>query len=501
MYLSLTMKKTIILGIFLTIFLLSACYNKSVEIKNEIIRCPNSDYGEPLTKKEIQEKDCECYSAPNSEEIPAWKCNKTTKNICKKFGENLSWEEESNNISCCEGLKNIGKKEYYDNNCEYITHKSIPCICLACGNRICDDYENKCNCPEDCKNIKNENLSLQEKCEKSGGKWDFIICNMPNCEPEYYCNCLIEENEKEENEFFQKDSKFLIKKENICTPCNQNSDCGKNTCSDDSGCVQNSAVCQEGICYTKYYIEMGTNPTINYHCVNNECQPKEPDKKGYILRLNEYYNSEKDLVHIQGEDLTVSAEIKNISSSFQNFEVIFELKRVFGDTTLVTQKANDVIESGETKKIKATISTKDLKFTEGTEKFELYAKVPGIGEIKMDNWIKITQRQHILIKSFEVSEKISKSTGYSAYATFKIKINNPTSESFRAFVDFYVTYSGGPQITKRPQMFVDLKPYETKELTDNWYIDKLDPGFYSVQAVAYVGDYQVTELESFEVIP
>ena len=34
-------------------------------------------------------------------------------------------------------------------------------------------------------------LSKKEKCEKSGGKWDAVICNHLGCKPAVYCNCVI----------------------------------------------------------------------------------------------------------------------------------------------------------------------------------------------------------------------------------------------------------------------------------------------------------------------
>ena len=51
------------------------------------------------------------------------------------------------NIPCCPGLKEVGL--CFDENGKCIC-ADCGFICLPCGNGICDDKENKCNCPEDC---------------------------------------------------------------------------------------------------------------------------------------------------------------------------------------------------------------------------------------------------------------------------------------------------------------------------------------------------------------
>ena len=50
---------------------------------------------------------------------------------------------------CCEGLKKINVKEYKEGNCFSLTDSGS--ICSDCGNNNCEEWENPCNCPEDCK--------------------------------------------------------------------------------------------------------------------------------------------------------------------------------------------------------------------------------------------------------------------------------------------------------------------------------------------------------------
>ena len=52
---------------------------------------------------------------------------------------------------CCEGLVTIGPSDLraYDENCQLIG-EGYTAICSDCGNGICESWEHRCNCPEDC---------------------------------------------------------------------------------------------------------------------------------------------------------------------------------------------------------------------------------------------------------------------------------------------------------------------------------------------------------------
>lgn len=58
----------------------------------------------------------------------------------------------SGNLECCEGLvKRCGEK-FMDGGCDMEgtnTAYSVP-ICIPCGDHICSQFENSCNCPQDC---------------------------------------------------------------------------------------------------------------------------------------------------------------------------------------------------------------------------------------------------------------------------------------------------------------------------------------------------------------
>jgi len=50
---------------------------------------------------------------------------------------------------CCEGLEKIPAKDYEDGKC-YVLF-DVGTVCSECGNDICEEWENPCNCPKDCK--------------------------------------------------------------------------------------------------------------------------------------------------------------------------------------------------------------------------------------------------------------------------------------------------------------------------------------------------------------
>ncbi|MCA9406771.1 MAG: hypothetical protein KC684_09545 [Candidatus Omnitrophica bacterium] len=61
---------------------------------------------------------------------------------------------EGQDVECCEGFIKRCGVEFFDGTCDMIGKGSIDSvpICLPCGNGICNQFENRCNCPEDCKN-------------------------------------------------------------------------------------------------------------------------------------------------------------------------------------------------------------------------------------------------------------------------------------------------------------------------------------------------------------
>ena len=56
-------------------------------------------------------------------------------------------------VECCSGLVKRCGFDYLDGSCN-MEGKNTPYhlpICIPCGNGVCTNFENHCNCPEDCK--------------------------------------------------------------------------------------------------------------------------------------------------------------------------------------------------------------------------------------------------------------------------------------------------------------------------------------------------------------
>ena len=55
-------------------------------------------------------------------------------------------------VECCEGLQKRCGVEFFDGSCDMEGKNSqyaVP-VCLPCGNGTCNQFEDRCNCPEDC---------------------------------------------------------------------------------------------------------------------------------------------------------------------------------------------------------------------------------------------------------------------------------------------------------------------------------------------------------------
>jgi len=52
---------------------------------------------------------------------------------------------------CCPGLKSIAETRQYDENCSFVPIIGVTMgVCSDCGNGICESWESKCTCPQDC---------------------------------------------------------------------------------------------------------------------------------------------------------------------------------------------------------------------------------------------------------------------------------------------------------------------------------------------------------------
>ncbi len=61
---------------------------------------------------------------------------------------------------CCEGFVKRCGVEFLDGSCDMEGKYSMynAPLCLPCGNNVCNQFENRCNCPEDCAELERTDL-------------------------------------------------------------------------------------------------------------------------------------------------------------------------------------------------------------------------------------------------------------------------------------------------------------------------------------------------------
>jgi len=74
-------------------------------------------------------------------------------------------------VPCCEGLKEVGLCGEEDGMCICANCGSI---CRPCENRVCDEGENRCNCPQDCA----KELTCSDLEEETDSNYYFSMCNI-----------------------------------------------------------------------------------------------------------------------------------------------------------------------------------------------------------------------------------------------------------------------------------------------------------------------------------
>jgi len=149
---------------------------------------------------------------------------------CVKEGEEVA--VLVNGPECCEGLEKISKFVLINGECQTAEGSMI---CSDCGNEICEEWENQCNCEEDCK----QSICGNEICEQ--GEAGENICPCKNL------------NESRFEGQFTCTSECVIKKgtcpEDCEIICNSNSDCpgfvNSTACSGNALCsFYTSQICQ-----------------------------------------------------------------------------------------------------------------------------------------------------------------------------------------------------------------------------------------------------------------
>jgi hypothetical protein len=118
------------------------------ESQGEGKECQNSCVPKPCTAIDAQQCPAQYCSVMED-------CSKNK--IChyKMVGEPAKCGDASyagQDVECCPGLVRRCGIEFLDGTCDMEGKNSVynlP-ICIPCGNGICNQFENRCNCPEDC---------------------------------------------------------------------------------------------------------------------------------------------------------------------------------------------------------------------------------------------------------------------------------------------------------------------------------------------------------------
>ena len=137
---------------------LSQCAYKCAEAEEEQTcdaKCKSLNYKSGICRMSCNsmsgEVDMGHTSDCNPPCSPGMACPAVMYNCCCQGGEQCRDENymcTTEDFPCCSGLKPVLLAHIKDGKC--IT---LPCgnVCRPCGNGVCDTNENKCNCPEDCK--------------------------------------------------------------------------------------------------------------------------------------------------------------------------------------------------------------------------------------------------------------------------------------------------------------------------------------------------------------
>lgn len=102
---------------------------------------------------------------------------------CAKEGEQYSAVYGDYSDKCCEGLtewdSGMDTRISVDDKCyETGLLAGNPVgTCINCGNGICEKIEDVCNCPEDCKDGKNSDYTLESFCEWWDSSSDKEMCS------------------------------------------------------------------------------------------------------------------------------------------------------------------------------------------------------------------------------------------------------------------------------------------------------------------------------------
>jgi len=134
---------------------------------------------------------------------------------CAKEGETIGSAMWSR-ISCCSGLQNIVRLEYNDECASLPVPGAVVTCSDKCGNATCESWEDRCNCPQDCKKLSKDILVPKDdkelrSCTSSS---DCQFVEIKNC-----CSCYEIINKKYANYWNSSDRQNCSELDIACEVC------------------------------------------------------------------------------------------------------------------------------------------------------------------------------------------------------------------------------------------------------------------------------------------
>jgi len=170
-------------------------------------------------------------------------CDRPCKELpCKEAGEDVLVSQ------CCEGLSEIPPAVIYDDDCNTVGLPGALNICSDCGNGICESWESKCNCPQDC-GCADAGEEISPKHYDQGLRCCAGLTMIHTSRYFYPCyphgegvcdanGCSIPPPTSDEDPWWQ------------CTPCGNGiceSECGENRCNCEEDC-ECSDIDEDNVC-------------------------------------------------------------------------------------------------------------------------------------------------------------------------------------------------------------------------------------------------------------
>ena len=206
-----------------------------------------------------------------------------------------------------------------------------------------------------------------------------------------------------------------------------------------------------------------------------------------------------------GEDITVYALVKNITSDSSDITVSVDLlamKNGFNDKISFNQ-SRQVIFGNATGTISTIIKVPEKSENKDILGYEFNVDVSNgknkIYSKKMP--VDIKQSAYVDINCFNYPSRVDyQPSGSYGFYTFEACLTNPTKQKIRAYININMSLGEGGALVHLPQSYIDLNPGEAGNSKITWIPGNPDmrSGQYTVTMVASVGEYKTYKTGFFQ---